>query len=197
MMMNLKQPMKKILTTLILLATLLTGSYAQGRYGDNEVSLSYGQLTTGQGLYVFVDVFAVIFSLGNFNPGTPFSTGEVILSYNKYVNDTFGVGLSASYEYMGGIRKDASEDETANLNLNFISLMPTMNISWFNYPHVGMYSKIGLGATLMTTPSETNLLPSFQLNPICCDFGNDSWRGFIELGLGTQGVVQLGVKHVF
>ncbi len=174
------------------------------RTGTNEISLSYGQGSIGQGIYLFADVFAVIFSLGHASAKDPVFTGEVSTEYYHYLNNVVAVGGILTGEYMGGnmVDQNKPEDDPNYVNgkfeMGFVSLMPAAKFSWFNHNHVGMYSKVGVGCSLVLGGSESiQPMVAFQLSPVCCDFGNDSWRGFAELGVGTQGILNLGIKYQF
>ena len=170
----------------------------------NEVSLSYGQGSIGQGIYLFADVFAVIFSLGHATVDNPVFTGEVSTEYYHYFNNTIGVGGIVTGEWMGGnmIDQNKSEDDpnriTGRFDMVYVSLMPAVKFSWFNHNHVGMYSKVAVGGSLVLNNNEApQPMVAFQLSPVCCDFGDETWRGFAELGFGNQGILNLGVKYIF
>ena len=189
--------MKKILALLLSL-TLVCSAYASEP--KNEFGLTYSQFTVPQFAYIFGGILGVAFTAGHFDFENPLMTGCLGVEYNHWVNNWFGYGGSLFGEYMTAntYTKDSDGNKTKNgtYDLGFASIMPTVRFRWFNNPHFGMYSKLGAGLGLAFSD---DCEPTFsaQVSPVCMDFGGDSVRGFLELGVGMQGIVSLGVKKMF
>jgi hypothetical protein len=181
------------------LAFLLVFS-AYGQDKKNEFSVTYSQFTVPQFAYIFGGILGVAFTAGHFDFENPIMPGCLGVEYNHWVNNWFGYGGSVFGEYMTAstYTKDSEGNKTKNgtYDLGFASIMPTVRFRWFNNPHFGMYSKLGAGLGLAISG---DFQPSFsaQISPVCMDFGGDSVRGFLELGVGMQGIASLGIKKMF
>lgn len=189
---------KKLFLCLALLIGFAASSYSQDY--KNEVSVSYGQATAPQFAYLFGGIFGVVFTAGHFEFDNTVMTGTLGAEYNHWVNNWFGYGGSVFAEYITSdtYTKDSDGNRTKNgkFNLGFASLMPTARFRWFNNPHFGMYSKVGAGLGLAFSDGIQPTL-SAQVSPVCMEFGGNSWRGLVELGVGMQGIATVGVKKSF
>lgn len=204
--------MKRILNIIILsiLISIFTGieSHAQtfvSRQGyefpANEISLSYGYITVPHIAYAFGGIFGTAFSLGLAKVSEINSTGAVALDYQRYVCRSVAVGAVLAYENCA-IRFDSSDGEGGTIegerqNSSIISIMPAAKFQWFNCRNVGMYSKLAAGAMMSISKDSSSVGFAFQLSPVCIDFGGCACRGFLEAGLGSQGLVQAGIRYCF
>lgn len=160
-------------------------------YGKNEIRVSYGALTFNQGVNLFVEIITLSFAQMDIN-----LTGSVNIEYLRYLQRWASVGVSASYEY----GREGKNEEVKSRH-HYITLMPTTKLFWFNRAHFGMYSRLGVGATYayghIDGEDNSHWRPAFQLSGVCLEAGGDSVRGYLELGWGTQGFVQLGISTRF
>lgn len=191
--------MKKVIAS-ILLAALLAGPLS-ARDRQNELALSYSQFTVPQAAYVFAGVLGIAFSLGNFSLENMALPGAASLEYTHYINDTFGFGGTLVGDFMTADKytgKDESRKYDGKFSMTFCSVMPHVKAYWFNHPHFGMYSKLaaGIGGTFQNE-GDPSVTFAAQLSPVSMDFGGDALRGYLELGLGMQGIVTLGIKKIF
>ena len=174
---------------------------AYGRDKDNEIALSYSQFTTPQFVYLLGGMFGMVFSMGNVTLENMAMPGALSLEYTRFVNKTFGFGGSITADYMTAdkyIGKDADKTYDGKFRMFFLSVMPHAKAYWFDNPHFGMYSKVGAGCALVPDEAgSTSLSFAAQLSPVCMDFGGDSFRGFLELGVGMQGIFSLGIRKRF
>ena len=183
--------MKRLLTLLITTILLFTAAAPLngrtiGRLYQSDFALSYGQVSFPQTVYVMGEVLGVAFSLGHFAPQNTVFVGQIGLEYTNWVGNNIGVGAFVSADYMTSV---VNGGEQANYTMFVVSLMPTLKASWFNYENVGMYSKIGVGISDFINESrEQQIVPAFQVSPICVDFGWYNFRAFIEIGYGAQGI---------
>lgn len=144
------------------------------------------------------------------------NTGSMGLEYFHYTQSgTWAFGVAAIYEKssMDLTFKDTqnSKTGTTGFSMNFITVMPSVKLQWFNTNVVGMYSKVALGASVMAVPKTIDVvvdgqtqkesldrmpsvLPAFQANPICIEVGGQNVRGFLETGWGMQGLIMGGVR---
>ncbi len=191
---------------------------------ENEVSVSYGFASAQSILASFVGVLGTAFALGAVRPEIkPY--GNFILEYQHASNTLFSWGGTLYCEpYTLAFSQYAGKDEAGNSIYEpadgkptyFVGVMPSCKTYWFNREHFGMYSHFGLGvmaaissATTTTeeaedgsvkevyVPSKAQILPAIQLGLLCADFGGEKVRGFLEVGFGTEGLLQAGIKYAF
>ncbi len=197
--------MKK-LSLFILAFAFVQSANAQFETKRHEVALGYGVVTIGQMLDVFSDVAGDVFTLGNVTTENREFTGAVSLQYAFQPVRWFGVGAVACFD-----RSTADvyqkEVQVGTTETNYFTIMPTAKFNWFDFKIVGMYSKFGLGYTIRstegvdfrenTTNSNTDGMVAFQISPVCLQVGTPTIRAFAEFGLGSQGVMNVGVKYRF
>ena len=195
--------MKKLVATLLALAVVFAG-YAKNDKDKNEFTITYGQLTVPQFAYVFGGVLGAAFTLGHFTFDNAHLFGAAGIEYVHYVNNWLGFGGMVLCDYMTAdaysVASDGTKTPNGRFDLGFVSAMPVVKFAWFNRPHVGLYSKLGVGAGLSFDDDSSfgeNITWSGQITPIGVDFGGESFRGFVEAGVGMQGIVSGGVRWLF
>ena len=198
-----------------MVSLLSTGLFAQKApavsYGNNELDLSYGLFTTPQFVDVFADIFAAVFSLGNYQLDNQHYTGGIILTYKHAFNDRWLLGFSAAYD---GRSADLLNKERDTKKGSYVSSYITPVVS-FDYRYlmkekVQLYSGIALGATLLNehktvtnpepdesaTSDENQVFFDFQVNLIGVRVGK-KLAGFAELGFGYKGIINGGISYQF
>lgn len=161
-----------------------------------EITVNYGQITVPQFIYGFANVFGIVFSFGNWKIDDTHFYGAVGAEYNYWLNNRFAVGGIFTNDNMLGT--GTKDDGTVNtFKFNASSLMACGKVSWFEYIHFGMYSKIGLGASAYVSEGDVSWAPAFQLTPVGCDFGGEQLRGVFEIGFGNQGLFLAGIRYKF
>lgn len=204
--------MKKIIITFAMMLISIIGMNAQeltqefeytgaARPNFNEVNVSYGYFSLPQLAVMMGDILgaAIITPIGNEKLSNMSSTGAIGLEYTRYLRSgraSFGAVLS--YEGCNTTFVDKNdESKIRKENEHFITVMPTAKVMWFNRKGFGMYSRAGVGVTMMMSPKSANAMVALQISPIGMDFGGSRVRGFIEGGFGTQGIVNAGIKTCF
>ena len=195
--------MKRVIA-LFMAAALVLPLNAKDDDSRNEVSITYGQATLPQFAYVMGGVLGVAFTAGHFTFENSHFLGGVGMEFIHYSNNWFGYGLAGTFDYMTSdaytVDGDGNKTPNGKFKLGFFSAMPVLKFAWLRKPHVGLYSKIGIGAGLEVTSgevSEGSFAWSGQITPIGFDFGGESFRGFVEAGVGMQGLVNCGVRWLF
>ena len=195
--------MKKIIA-LFMAAALVLPLNAKDDESRNEVSITYGQATLPQFAYVMGGVLGVAFTAGHFTFENTHFVGSVGMEFIHYSNNWFGYGLAGMFDYMtsDAYSVDSEGNKTPNgkFKLGYVSAMPMLKFAWLRKPHVGLYSKLGIGAGVEVSNgdvTEKNISWSGQVTPIGFDFGGESFRGFVEAGVGMQGLVNCGVRWLF
>lgn len=198
--------MKRILLAISLVLTLCgTSAFAQSSDAwtdrKNEFNFSVSGLSIPTIAETFGAVLGTAFSLGNFTYDNLTIIGTFNAEYYRKLNKTFAVGGGLSYEHwMGDIMKKQNDVmvKDGRHNSDFLSLMVGAKAFWFERGHASMYSKVIGGATGYTNESSpVGATYAFQVSPVAVSFGGDAWRGFVELGFGTQGIGIIGFSRRF
>ena len=208
--------MKKYLLAVLAVGMLLFAQQAQAQMQTpyykqihpNEISASYGFSLLGSAIGTVVnkanllneffgddDIVAIK------NGGTK---GVLNLSYSYQLNKTISVGGAVGMNRMSV----KLEDKTGKLNAasaGIYTLMGTAKFDWFRTRSdvFGMYSKVGLGVMAMhgelledQSLSGTLWLPTGHLSLVGLEVGK-GFSGFMEFGMGMQGIVQVGIRARF
>lgn len=204
--------MKKIFVSLMmvcLMALPTMQAQTQTYYKQihpNEISASYGVSLLGTGIgtvvnklddlrrWLDIDDGLVVKSGGTF--------GVINLGYTYQLNKVVSIGGAIGLNSM----KIRLEDNTGKIDAaraNIWMLMSSAKFDWFRTRSdvFGMYSKVnlgvmGIGASLMEEAHKTLWLPTGHLSLIGLEVGK-GFSGFMELGVGMQGIVQAGVRACF
>ena len=196
--------MKKLIAFLLCLIVVVP-VFAKNDKDRNEFSVTYGQFTVPQFAYVLGEVFGVMFTLGHASFEDPHMYGAAGIEYVHYTNDWFGFGGTVLCDYMTAktvsVDKDGNKTPNGDFKLGCLSAMPLVKFAWLNRAHVGLYSKLAAGAGYTFTGDNAdvkdNFMFAFQATPIGVDFGGERFRGFVEAGIGTQGIANVGVRWLF
>lgn len=160
-------------------------------------------------------------------------TGGTATAYYTYGDESYIPTISAEYYYhinkvvgLGGFvafngmsrdmyftwKDNANNTEHKELSgkakrHNF-SIIPTAKFDWLRKEHFGLYSKAGVGISIMhetqkddktgdTDYNDTTVIPNIQLTLIGLEAGSQTWRGFMEYGFGEQGILSAGLRYKF
>lgn len=195
--------MKRFILFSVLLTMLFSTAFAQksnsgskikiNTHRKHEISLNYGYGSFNQ----IIGAVIVIGSFGLAHRDLEY-TGAIGAEYLYYPIANIGVGGSVVYEYGHGTSGENNENHSRH---HYITLMPTAKFYWFNQAHVGMYSRLGVGATYVSgkynDAPDNSWRPAFQASLVSIDFGREGFRGFLELGCGTQGFISGGFRVRF
>lgn len=112
-------------------------------------------------------------------------TIPVSAHYFYRLNEKWAIGATAHYE------------QVAKMEFYF-GLMPQAKWSWFNRKYVSLYSRVAAGLMYANMINADNRFwPDFQLSPFGIEAGWRHWKGFVDLGAGTQSFVQGGILFRF
>ena len=202
--------MKKVVIALLALGCLLAAPAAQAQtineWAPNELSASYGFSLIGTSISSIINM-AGIASQFSEEAGEEIamitsggSRGVINLNYLYHPNRILGVGASVGFNRVSVNMQDKTDKLTA-ASANIIFAMVDAKANWFRRDIFGMYSKLGLGVmcingNLMEEVGGNLWLPTGHLSLIGMELGRQ-FCGFMELGLGMQGIVQAGVKLHF
>ena len=178
-----RQSMKKII---ILLAAVMTtvGINAQSDY-NNEISVAYG---AGANTDISMSVGRGIFTAKQTKYWGPAS-----LEYFHSIGKNWKIGGIAM---VSGCKWEGE----GNPKSTYYTVMPAAKYNWLNQRGFGMYSKAGLGVTILSESDdnnkETRAAFNWQVSFVGIEFGG-ALRGFIELGFGEQGIGLAGIRYKF
>jgi hypothetical protein len=198
--------MKKIilLAAAIMMATVNVN--AQDGYEDtkHEVAISAGGMSNSQWIDVLEEITTVI--VGATYKNEHFF-GPISAEYFYHAKNWLGVGAILTYGqssqdmYLAGT-KDGKATNT------YTTLMPAAKFNWLRKKYFGMYSKVAVGATLRhesidsDDPQEEDYSNSdvhfnWQVSALGIEAGSPRIRGFVELGVGEQGMGLIGLRYKF
>ena len=181
---------------------------AQSGYEDtkHEVGISYGVLSNttwlsiGDAMGTTVTFGAVRYDDGNF-------TGPIAVEYFYHLSPVIGLGAIGAYTRE---TKDIFiiNDKYGEAKNTFFTVMPAAKFNWLRKKNFGMYSKVGAGLTFASkkedyskgsveNQSENKVGFNFQVSALGIEAGSETFRGFVELGVGEQGVALAGVRVKF
>jgi len=205
---NEKRMKKMILTVVVALMTTLSVN-AQNSELRHEIGVSYGS-----GVSFFEDLFgyelftAIFDQAGGYEWRNGSYSGTVGVEYFYHTNDpklAIG-GIGTFTRFSEDVYNKNTDQQTGERKRTYLSLMPAVKYLWVNKEHIGVYSKLGIGAMFVHVKDEDNqrnrsanddvVHLMMQVSLIGIEFGG-KLRGFAELGGGEQGIVLAGLKYKF
>ena len=201
--------MKKIFVLAAVAMMTAVSAQAQDGYEDtkHEIAVSYGSLSNTTWLAIGDDLGTTIASIGTarYDDGKIF--GALGLEYFYHVSPVIGVGAVATYTRETKNLYIAN-DKYGEAKNNYITVMPAVKFNWLRKKHFGMYSKAAIGATFASKKeeyskgsaenrSESKVNFNFQASLLGLEAGSPYVRGFVELGVGEQGVFLAGIRCKF
>lgn len=181
----------------------------------NEFSLSYGVSLLGVSMRTvafLANRLGDLVDLVDPSPGDDIrvriggSYGIATLGYSYTVNKTWQFGVATGFSRLS-VHLSDNTGEIRPLTANMFNFMNTAQVNWFRTRRdvFGMYTKAGMGVWIVnyglmvdTADQKTGTKVNFagQLSPVCLEVGR-TVSGFLELGVGMQGVVQTGLRVRF
>ena len=120
----------------------------------------------------------------------------------------YGTGNMRVYSYHLDGKRLVEDATHESIKGNYLSVMPAVKLDWIRRQYFGMYTKVALGFTRRHVYVDYHNSPrgdeekrathlNGQLTLVGMDFGSPHFRGFLDFGLGEQGVVLLGLRYKF
>ena len=193
----------------------------------HDVSLSIGGVTNTRIIQTMAEITEVVVSstitsiISGGNQTASYSyknkrwSVPVSAEYFYHVNRFLSVGAIGAFNcmkqdiYLNVTDKEGKTTVTKDGSLKKFNLtiLPAVKFDWLRREHIGLYSKVGLGASFMMERqkedageelySGTDVIFNFQLSAIGFEAGNLRIRGFAELGVGEQGIAVIGLRYKF
>ncbi len=213
--------MKKLFLSLVAALTLCgTAQAQQVDYGNkHEVGITYGVYSNSQYFSFLEDLVTLSVTGGSLSNENEKFFGPMTVEYFYRVKPWLGVGgigaiLINNKDGVGGIgailinNKDLylHNEKCGTSRSCYFSLLPAVKADWLRREHFGMYSKLGIGVTVLSLKdkldtgdkeSGTAATVNWQLSLIGMEAGGSKLRGFAELGFGEQGIFLAGIRYKF
>ena len=200
--------MKKSVFIICLLALLSGGAFAQIdtiRSNKNEFSIGYGVMPS---------------SSFRFKPGQHYyplgeNVGAIYATYTRRLTKVIGIGATYCLDprvYTYYEKPSTKEGLICRLGESSHTLMFHLKINWLNTKYVNLYSKVGQGIMAwgynlkeyqpdvyqvdMPSNKFTDRIDyAYQIVPIGVEIGTKRCAGFIQCGLGMEGVISIGFRY--
>ena len=171
----------------------------------HEVAIGLGGVPNSTWINALENVAVVISTLGAVKYGEKSNTSAYSAEYFYRLIPMVGIGGIATYNkttrdlYI----LDKKEGES---KVSFFTVMPAVKLNWLSSKNVGIYTKLGVGATFRSESekckgsedySNTEVLFNFQASLLGVEAGSRNIRGFVELGVGEQGMGIIGLRCRF
>jgi len=181
----------------------------------NEISLGYGVSLLGASMGMVASMANMLGNVVDWidpSPGDDIrvriggSHGIATLGYSYTVNKTWQFGVSTGFSRLS-VRLSDNTGEFRPLMADMFNFMNTAQVNWFRTRRdvFGMYTKAAMGVWVVnyglmvdTADEMTGTKVNFagQISPVCLEVGR-TVSGFLEIGVGMQGVVQTGLRVRF
>lgn len=195
---------KSLLFALAISAFVCVPAQAQDEL-RHEVSVSYGVVPNSLWLDITSDVLSSMFGATYDNCD---AAGPIGLEYHYRTSHLIAVGAIATFAK--NTEEEKFQNDVARTCKNtYFTVMPSVKFNWLNRSKWGLYSKVAAGVSLrhsnikdkegINAKKETDDLAffNFQISAIGVEGGSENVRGFVELGMGEQGVALAGVRFRF
>ena len=171
----------------------------------HDLAFSYGLCANSQVLGFTGDVLGTLFTGGHLTYDNNNHIGPIAAEYFCHTSKVVSVGAIGAYTRHS---KDVyyNNEKRGTTTSNYVSLIPAVKIDWLRRENIGLYSKLGVGASFEMQHNVTvegkkddnnEVYVTWQASLIGFEAGNSNVRGFIELGCGEQGVALAGVRCKF
>ena len=197
--------MKKIV--LMVVAAMMATMTVQAQNEDlkNEIGVSYGAGLSLIGDGIGNGIGKAFGQLGGYKYTNDKQFGSLSVEYFRHLNSNNRVAIGGIFAYSRYGEDELKDNvKVGDRTRNYFTLMPAVKYYWVNKNNFGLYSKVAAGATYMSSKvtengvDENNSKVYFmcQVSAIGVEFGG-KLRGFVEAGVGEQGIVLAGLKYKF
>ena len=201
--------MKTKLIILGLLIALAMPAFAQRdtiRSNKNEFSIGYGHFPASSFRY---RPGCLIY------PKTD-NIGTIYVTYTRRLNKVLGIGVTACFDPIRLNYHDRVNGENTlicKVSQNSISILPHLKINWLNTKFVNLYSKVAPIGIRYCTYKQKEYYPdlyeiqspynsfadgigyAYQFTPIGIEIGTKRCAGFMQVGIGMEGIISIGFRY--
>jgi len=189
---------------LIILLIILAAGRVNGQYVYNDITASYGVITTDQVIDVFKDIIIATFSFGAYTKDNYQYSGALFLTYKYAPSFRFNVGATLGMDRVNG-DLISNDIKTGEFRTSHTTLAVEMDYRYVKNEIFQMYSGLGIGYTLSIDSGTTNegLEDSYayghtnmQLTLLGMRLGK-KFAVFGEAGFGYKGLINFGLSYNF
>ena len=180
---------------------------AQDEKPHHEIGVSYGAgvslIGDGIGNSVGTGLFDALFG---YNWTNRKEFGSLGLEYFYHLSDNPRVALGGILTY-ARYGEDVEKDgvKKGDRKRTYMTLMPSVKYYYVDGKNFGLYSKAAVGVMMLHSKSSMNSQSdsdsSFrfmgQASLLGVEAGSQNLRGFLEFGIGEQGIALIGLKCKF
>lgn len=200
--------MKKFFVFAVVVMISAIGAKAQSDELRNEIGVSYGLgvslIGDGIGHGIGEGIFDALTGRKWTNDK---QFGSLGVEYFRHLdNPRLAVGGIVTYSQFGEDVEYQGEKEGERTR-KYISVIPSVKYYYVDKKSFGMYSKLGVGGTLLNWKSEytksgksdsdSKLYFAYQVSLLGLEAGSQNFRAFLEAGVGEQGIVLAGLRCKF
>ena len=176
------------------------------RSNKNEFSIGYG----------FKPSSSFRYSPGNHIQPETDNIDAVFVTYTRRLTKVIGIGLTFCYDpihldYYGKV--NGNNTLICKVRENSFSLIPHLKINWLNTKYVNLYSKVAPIGIRYCTYKQKEYYPdlyeiqspydsfadridyAYQFTPIGVEVGTKRCAGFIQCGIGMEGIISIGFRY--
>ena len=201
--------MKTKLIILGLLIAFALPAFAQRdiiRSNKNEFSYGYGHMPASSFRY---HPGCLIY------PETD-NIGTLYVTYTRRLTKVIGIGVTACFDPIRLNYYDRVNGESTlicKVYENSLSLIPHLKINWLNTKYVNLYSKVAPIGVRYCTYKQEEYYPdlyeiqkpfdsfadridyAYQITPIGVEVGTKQFAGFLQVGIGMEGIISIGFRY--
>ena len=189
------------------MAILSSGAFAQ----CDTVPCPKNEFTIGYGIIPATSYpFLLLFSNGHFSC-THDRIGTIYTSYTRQVFKRIGIGVTVCYDPVRLTYSDGAGNlPICKVKKDCVSIMPHIKWYWTKDKNYRIYSKIaGIWGCCIQNyrqeeyqptiyevqPPEEPFAPALHFTFFGVDFKTDYFNGFMQLGLGNEGLFSFGLRY--
>ena len=201
--------MKKTFFVFCLIAFFSGTAFAQldtVRSNKNEFSIGYGHFPA---------------SSFRFSPGCLIypetdNIGAFYVTYTRRLSKVIGIGVTTCIDPIILNYHDRVNGESTlicKVSQNSISILPHLKINWLNTKYVNLYSKVAPIGIRYCTYKQKEYYPNlyeiqspydsfadkigyaYQITPIGVEVGTKRCAGFMQVGMGMEGIISIGFRY--
>lgn len=199
-----------VLSFAIAFSTLSFGQSDNPQNKKNEFRIGYGILPSTSHEFMF------FLSMPHFDD-TRDRIGAVSATYSRRVSKITSIGLTVCYDPVRITYYDKIAGERATIckvKEDCVSVMPHLKLNWWKGTKVNYYSKIAgiIGMCYLNYRQEeyhpdlyaviqpedfSQLIPAMHFTFLGIDYETGHYIGYLQLGMGMEGLVSMGLRYEF